>query len=159
MTLSKFAGVHPYVTARVRYILGVADRHGARYTVTSGRRTQAAQANLWVKQTRLPAAFPGCSSHEYGLAMDVKFRDPRWQNLFQQVARAIGLSTVPSDEVHVQGLPSSVVVPILKNRGLCPSWGYRTLTRGAVGVNEMFCGQGGGVLAFREGGPAVCLRT
>lgn len=158
MGLSKLAGVHPYVADRVRYILQVADHYGASYTITSAWRTQAAQANLWVKQNRLPAAFPGCSSHEYGLAVDVVFRDPRWQQLYQQVAPLMGLHTVPGDNVHVQALAPSVMKSILQQRGLCPSPSYKNLFRGGTSTNEMMCGRDGGFLALKEGGGFGCFK-
>jgi len=108
MSLSKFAGVHPWVQERVRAILDIADRYGGRYTVTSGVRTKAAQQTLYFdRKTNTP---PGCSQHEYGLAMDVQFQAPlqaAWQDYYQQGARYLGLTTVPGDDVHVQAFPGS----------------------------------------------------
>jgi len=120
VSLSKWSGVHPYVAERVRYLLQIADRYGSRYTVTSGKRTSAKQQELYRGRGPFPVAQPGCSQHEYGLAMDVSFRDPRWQNWYLEAARIVGLVTVPDDPVHVQAARGSAFRPVVEQMGLCP---------------------------------------
>lgn len=120
VSLSKFSRVHPYVTDRVRYLLRIADRYGGRHTVTSGYRTAFDQQRLFRTIRNVPVAEPGCSQHEYGLAVDVKFSDPRWQNWYLRAARALGLTTVSDDPVHVQAVPGSAFRPIVTRAGLCP---------------------------------------
>lgn len=121
LSLSKWTGIHPFVRDRVRYLLRLADRYGGDHRVTSGKRSQAKQWKLYNESRNVPAAFPGCSQHEYGLAIDVQFRDSRWQTWYLDSARRIGLTTVPNDPYHVQALPASVIRPILEGAGRCPS--------------------------------------
>ena len=124
MSLSKWSGVHPYVTDRVRYLLRIADRYGSRYRVISGKRNARQQWGLWNAKSRFPAAFPGCSQHEYGLAMDVQFDSGEWQRWYQASAKNIGLTTIRNDPHHVQAVPASVIRPILEREGLCPNPQY-----------------------------------
>lgn len=124
MSLSNFGGVHPYVADRVRFLLRIADRYGGQYQVLSGQRTLDKQWELLNTVKDRPVAFPGCSQHNYGLAMDVRFRDPRWQRFFQEAARAIGLVTVAGDPNHVQAIPGNVFRRETELRNLCPSPGY-----------------------------------
>lgn len=125
MSLSKFSQIHPYVSRRVKFLLEIADRHGGKYTVTSGNRTPDEQARLMCRGRGHIVAKPGCSQHQYGLAMDVAFKDPRWQDWYLQGARKIGLVTVGKDRVHVQALPANVIVPFLERLNLCPTPRYR----------------------------------
>jgi len=121
VSLSKWSGIHPYVADRVRYLISIANRYGAQPRVISGKRSQAKQWRLYNENVGIPTAFPGCSQHEYGLAMDVEFPTRAWQNWYQQSASRIGLTTVTNDPHHVQALPAAVIRPILTGRGLCPS--------------------------------------
>lgn len=67
------ARVQPFV----RQFLDHLARHGIRAHVTSARRSSAKQAELYRKSqlpgARFPAAPPGTSTHERGLAFDVVF--------------------------------------------------------------------------------------
>ncbi len=118
--LSKWSGVHPYVTARVRRILDVADHWGGRYTVTSGVRPPAEQREIWLRRRGVGVARPGCSQHQYGLAMDVHFEDQRWQDWFRASARQLGLSTVTSSRPHVQAVPGSTWSNYASSQWWCP---------------------------------------
>jgi len=126
MSLSKWAGVHPYVADRVRWILGIADQYGGKYTVLSGVRTNSKQFELWKDQygTGRVAAAPGCSQHNYGFAMDVHFPDPAWSNWFGQVASQIGLMEVAGDPGHVQVWPGWKFMEILQPYAVCPDRKY-----------------------------------
>ncbi len=129
MSLSKWSGIHPYVAERVRYLLSLADRHGGRYTVLSGGRSLAKQWELYQAQTTIPAAFPGCSQHQYGLAMDVKFTDPEWQEWYLASARKIGLQTVSFDPNHIQAISRGSFYPFVNQAGLCPNPYYKNKQR------------------------------
>lgn len=137
MPLSKYTGVHPYVAERVRYILSFADEAGANYWITSGDRSHMEQACLYDTEDRWPVARPGCSQHEYGLAMDVVMQDGRWQDWFLQSARNVGLVTVAGDRVHVQAIPGGQFIEILAPFGVCPD---RSLMPGGAGYFPGFCG-------------------
>jgi len=108
MSLGKLNGVHPYVSDRVRRILAIADQYRAEYTVTSGERTAGQQQRLYFDhKTNTP---PGCSQHQYGLAVDVKFtgkHEAWWQDYYRRAARHLGLVIVENDPVHVQAIPGS----------------------------------------------------
>jgi len=126
MSLSKWANVNPYVANRVSRILDVADRYGGRYTVTSGYRNIWQQWQLRSDPRGLPVADPGCSQHQYGLAMDVKFDDPWWQNWYLRAARTLGLITIKDDPVHVQAFDGSNFRRAVSEMGLCPHPDYVT---------------------------------
>lgn len=68
-----------------RGLLDVADQHRISYTITSTRRSLSQQRRLYnlylAGRHPLPVAPPGCSQHNYGLAMDVVIpneADRRW---------------------------------------------------------------------------------
>jgi len=75
-------GLRPEVAQRLEGLLRDAQRHGITTRVTSTFRSRAAQQALydaWIARGRtgLPAARPGLSTHEYGLAVDIVSSDPR----------------------------------------------------------------------------------
>jgi peptidoglycan LD-endopeptidase CwlK len=81
------------------------DRRGFNPQVTSGLRSRASQAKLYDDyihgRSKLPAAPPGRSAHEYGLAIDV------WAGNGQQAAmmallKSWGGELVANDAPHVQ---------------------------------------------------------
>jgi len=115
--LGKLGSVHPYVRDRVSFILSWADWYGGSYTVTSGLRTESEQlALIRAGKTSTP---PGCSQHQYGLAVDVAFSNNLWQEWYLSAARSLGLITVPGDPVHVQTFPGSSFREYAVDRGLC----------------------------------------
>jgi LAS superfamily LD-carboxypeptidase LdcB len=70
----------PQLAPWARYLLDVAQYNGLRVQVTSTRRTRAQQELLWQRYQAcgrsggggcLPAAPPGSSAHEHGLAFDL----------------------------------------------------------------------------------------
>lgn len=115
--------VHPWVATRVRYILDYADNWNPRYSVTSGFRTAPEQWSL-VQNPNVTAARVGCSQHQYGLAVDVKFDRADWQRWYQDSARRLGLSTVSGDPVHVQAFPGAEFRRWSGAQGYCPDPSY-----------------------------------
>ncbi len=82
---------------------------GVRFHVTSGRRTRAEQTRLYTEflsgRSRLPAAPPGSSLHELGLAVDLVFESvPEWLAV-AEVAPLYGLLWRRSDPVHFELAP------------------------------------------------------
>ena len=65
---------------RVREWLAALRANGVGYRITSTKRTRQEQTVLWNRfvagESTLPAARPGTSKHELGLAIDVVFDDP-----------------------------------------------------------------------------------
>jgi LAS superfamily LD-carboxypeptidase LdcB len=79
------------------------------YRVTSVYRDPVKQKKLWdayqlklaLGQPTLPAAHPGCSAHEYGVAVDMVPTDPRNLETMVALARYAGLYWFgPKDRVH-----------------------------------------------------------
>lgn len=126
MGLSKFSGVHPFVADRVRYLLDIADRHGGRYQVTSGVRTGQKQWELYAQNawSGTPTAEPGCSQHQYGLAMDVQFTRDIWQKWFIRNGVNVGLTSVRGDPVHLQAIPGGQFRAAVEPLNICPDPRY-----------------------------------
>jgi uncharacterized protein YcbK (DUF882 family) len=85
---------------------------GIKATVTSGYRSIEKQRELYERarrgQSKLPAAKPGYSTHNYGFAVDVILVGVQ-QSILGEAARAVGLVWAgPSDPVHVDafGFPA-----------------------------------------------------
>lgn len=82
----------PYAEELVKILV----RAGLRPTVTSARRSRSLQARLWRAwisgRSRLPAARPGTSKHERGLAFDVVVEGARRMSVAQMTTfmRPIG---------------------------------------------------------------------
>jgi len=120
---NRLMGLHPYVSARVEYILEYASRWGPEVSITSTVRTAREQWDL-LNRVNSIAAPVGCSQHQYGLAVDVSFQDPNWQNWYLASARNFGLTTVTGDPVHVQAVPGAVFGEFVRSIGLCPDPKY-----------------------------------
>lgn len=75
-----FRNLDPQFAPWARWLYDVAQYYGLRPRVTSGFRSRAEQARLYAAyqrgETRYPAAPPGYSLHEYGLAIDMVSEDP-----------------------------------------------------------------------------------
>lgn len=78
--MTSLQGLHPGLRPWIEYLLRVAQYNGLRVQVTSTLRTRADQARLWQRyqtcvksggHSCLPAAPPGSSDHELGLAVDL----------------------------------------------------------------------------------------
>lgn len=99
----RLAGTHPDVRAAAEFAVRIADFYGVPVTVTSGLRTFDEQRRLYKRflsgRARFPAAPPGGSAHEFGMAFDsvVSRADlPLWNAIREYV----GFRTLPSDIVH-----------------------------------------------------------
>ena len=72
---ASLSGVRKDVAAGIRYLMRIAAANGIYCRVTSGRRSRGEQERLYrnyVKGlSRFPAAKPGTSKHELGLAVDL----------------------------------------------------------------------------------------
>ena len=81
----------PSLVPYAEYLLWVAKYNDARFVVTSARRDRIDQARLYARyqrgETTIPAAPPGYSAHEHGLAFDLARIgiDPRTDNLLAAV--------------------------------------------------------------------------
>jgi len=122
-TRSRLAGMHPWISSRLIFILEYAEQHGARFSITSVNRTPQRQWELY-NQPNSKAVRPGCSQHQYRLASDTLFEEPAWQNWYLQSARNFGLTTVAGDPVHVQAVPGSNFRSLIAFYGLCPDPNY-----------------------------------
>jgi hypothetical protein len=101
----KLIGLNEYWARWVTYALGEADRAGLSPTVTSGLRSRSEQARLYADyvagRRRLPAAPPGRSAHEYGLAVDVVSSNGK-QSALIALFKRLGAETVSGDPPHFQ---------------------------------------------------------
>lgn len=102
--MASTAGLNPHVKTSLRMLLDVLRGLGYRATFTSGKRDPKKQAQLyqaWIRRGRtgLPAAPPGRSTHEYGLAVDVSSNAP--DQILKFAGEAAGLVWFgPGDRVH-----------------------------------------------------------
>lgn len=102
-----FSGLHPGLVPYAQALLQVAARYGLRVQITSVRRSTAQQAALYARYLRgesdLPAAPPGTSDHELGLAWDMvingNYRGPE-QRWLGSVWRSWGGRWSDRDPVH-----------------------------------------------------------
>lgn len=111
--MASYRGVHPEVARRGRMIQAAFQRETGRPLVlTSAKRSSRKQEQLYrayrAGRSRLPAAPPGRSAHEYGLALDftVGRPYPNDQNLWERywrIAEAFGFRPLGAqDAVHIE---------------------------------------------------------
>jgi len=95
------AGVHPALKERIVWVRAIASEHyRVRSEITSGLRTRSSQERLYKNPEGYPVARPGCSSHEYGLAVDM-VADSQWgQGALRWLAAAVGLYSPQNDPIH-----------------------------------------------------------
>lgn len=100
------SGLENEVADRVLALWSLALQQGISITLTSAFRTGQRQRelyNAWLARGRrgLPAAFPGTSTHEYGLAVDLTTpREADYPRL-GRLAECVGLKWAgPRDKVH-----------------------------------------------------------
>jgi len=123
---SRLAGTNPYLAWALEYILTYARQAGGEFTITSVNRTIEQQWDLW--KGRNPSAVrPGCSQHQYGLAVDVFFENADWREWYLASVRNFGLTTVSGNSVHVQLVPGARFREWSESQGLCPAPYYRNL--------------------------------
>ncbi len=126
--------VHPWLGARLKWLEDVAVIVGSRQSLISGIRTEAEQRELYDKQTRRPAAFPGCSQHQYGFAADANYlpislvsskgrpavsTGAQTTSFFNSAARHVGLTLVANDDGHYQIYPGIQFREWAVSQGLC----------------------------------------
>lgn len=96
-------GLAPQLRPAAEYLLNVARQYGLHPTVTSAKRTRAEQQRLYDRAraglSKYPAAPPGRSAHEYGMALDVVVPDDEWP-LWNEIRTRIGFHWAASDIVH-----------------------------------------------------------
>jgi len=72
---ASLAGVEPTVCDRIEALIDALKQHGYPAWITSGRRSSQKQAKLYAAwragKSKYPAAPPGRSLHELGLAVDI----------------------------------------------------------------------------------------
>lgn len=99
------AGLHPFVRDRVESAIATAAQRGLQVRLTSVTRSSATQRRLYLAwlargRTGLPAAPPGTSTHEFGLAVDLVMARGRLAD-FVRVAECAGLKWAGArDPVH-----------------------------------------------------------
>ena len=85
------------------YCVEWAESQGVRVTVTSVKRTRARQAALYRRylqgKSQFPAAPPGESAHEWGMAWD-SVVDEHLISWWKQVRRILGWRVPDSDWIH-----------------------------------------------------------
>jgi hypothetical protein len=101
----KLVGLYEPWRQWCEYVLEYLDRRGFAPIVTSGLRTNGEQLRLYqlylAGRSRLPAAPPGRSAHNYGLAIDVWAGNGQ-QEAMMTILRAFGGETVSGDPPHIQ---------------------------------------------------------
>ena len=122
--------VHPWLGVRLLWLQEVAKILGGRQSLISGNRSLEKQRELYdITGPSRPAAFPGCSQHNYGFAADatwlpfLRFTTTRklpkapqggdfdmtsqaeTDSIMENHARRAGLTVVPRDVGHLQIYP------------------------------------------------------
>ena len=100
-------GVDPRLQFYAEQLIAWAALAGLGPRLTGGRRSYAEQKKLYARyragRSALPAAPPGKSLHEYGLAVDIIANSPQALNTLGNVWRSWGLTwRAPSDPVHFE---------------------------------------------------------
>lgn len=128
-------GVHPWLGARLQWLSEVATLYGSSQLLLSGWRSTADQLRLYDTQTSRPAAYPGCSQHNYGFAADATwapamaisskgkillYSQAETDRVMGNAARYAGLTLVAGDTGHVQVYNGIVFREWAVAHGLCP---------------------------------------
>lgn len=102
---TKLVGLYAPWRAWCEWAIAELDRRGFSPHIVSGRRSSAEQLVLYQNfiagRSRLPAAPPGRSAHEYGLAIDVWAGDGR-QAQMMALLKSWGAELVAGDPPHAQ---------------------------------------------------------
>lgn len=106
---AKTSGLYPPWKSWCDWALATLEEYGVGGTVTSGLRDSTKQAKLYsdyvAGRSSIPAAPPGRSAHEYGLALDFVVDDGKDSELQREVMQwfqAMGAELVAGDVVHIQ---------------------------------------------------------
>jgi len=148
MSLAIKSGLHEYLRVRIQWVQDVIEYYGGSTIYLSGFRTRAEQTKLWEDCNAFlagltcpyPVAVPGCSQHEYGMAVDVAFLQPggdapdlgEWQAAAREYAKLIGLVTVAGDPNHFQVWPGAEFRKLAQDAGECPIPVPRRVFRGTL---------------------------
>jgi len=159
-TRSQLAATHPYFAWAVDYILSYAANNGGEFTITSIQRSAQQQWDLYAR-VNTTAVRPGCSQHQYGAAVDVKFKLPNWQNWYLSSVRNFGLSTVVGDPVHVQLIPGTRFREWSTSQGFCPDPRYPKETGLTIWdeIETFFVPSPSGSLSFRQRSQIIFPQT
>jgi hypothetical protein len=126
--------VHPWLGARLTWLAQVATILGSTQSLFSGVRSLDEQQRLYDRQSLRPAAFPGCSQHQYGFAADAGYTPitlistkgrpsvstaKETTSFFNSAARHVGLTLVANDDGHYQIYPGIQFREWAVSRGLC----------------------------------------
>lgn len=88
------SSLHPEVQRGLEFLQAVARHNGHGLVVTSMRRSRATQRRLYedylAGRSKYPAAPPGSSAHELGLAFDAVIQPEHLQAAYGQLWEAIG---------------------------------------------------------------------
>jgi len=129
-------GVHPWLGARLQWLGEVAVLYGSVQTLISGWRSESQQLELYNNQTNRPAAYPGCSQHNYGFAADavwapavqisskarpLVFGQAETDRVMNNAARHASLTLVANDTGHVQMYNGLVFREWAVAHRLCPA--------------------------------------
>jgi LAS superfamily LD-carboxypeptidase LdcB len=104
---SKLSTLSPYFGPYIEWLLDYADSQGVSVSVLSAYRTFEDQqrAAAQAKASGRPAAAPGRSAHNYGLAVDLMGGDhssSAQHEWLMQVGRAMGFYFYPGDRPHFE---------------------------------------------------------
>lgn len=97
--------LQPFLQPYAEWLLSAAPYAGARTVrITSVRRSRAQQQQLWENwqagRSEFPAAPPGRSKHEYGLAFDMVTEPRSALRTLGGWWRQVGGEWSPTDEIH-----------------------------------------------------------
>jgi LAS superfamily LD-carboxypeptidase LdcB len=115
--------LNPEVARRMNAILAAVRRRGIAIRVTSTYRSTSSQDRLhraWLARgkTGLPAARPGLSTHEYGVAFDASWA-PQYDKAVADIARQHGMVWFgPKDRVHFDAFGPTKWNELLRAVGL-----------------------------------------
>lgn len=86
--------LHPDLERGKRYLQAVARANGHGLVITSERRSRKTQRDLYrdylAGRSRYPAAPPGTSAHELGLAFDAVVEPRSWQTAYGELWERMG---------------------------------------------------------------------
>lgn len=103
--VEKLAGMNRTALLFVGLALYLAAVNDVPVTVTSGKRTREEQDALYqaylAGRSKYPAAPPGHSAHEAGLAWDSWVPDGFWGR-WNEIRSLVGWKLLPSDQVHAE---------------------------------------------------------
>jgi len=158
--------VHPWLKIRLEWLGEVATIFGSSQTLLSGNRTAVEQLELYNSQTTRPAAFPGCSQHQYGFAADAQWRrathisskgrgillsQNETDRFMASAAHHVNLTTVAQDPGHLQIYPGNQFKNWAVGRGFCPLIPPHPRDNFGIVPGGFFTGLGNDLVDFLSG--------